>query len=156
MQLGIKKRELVIVFVIFIIMMLTFPLLPEAIEIEQQEEIINEKTEEAKEMGEPEEAVETEEAEEIEEAVEAEEIEEIMEEEFETEDEEDWEIVIIDEPIPVAVPIFSQTESIDSVEDIVPTTVLPKTGELNSIPQSGLGTIMLCLGVYISRKAKYE
>ena len=155
MQLGIKKRELVIVFVIFIIMMLTFPLLSEAIEIEQQEEIINEKTEEAKEMGEPEEAVEIEEVEEIEEAVEAEEveeIEEIMEEEFETEDEEDWEIVIIDEPIPVAVPTFSQTESIDSVEDIVPTTVLPKTGELNSIPQSGLGAIMVWLGVYINRK----
>ena len=152
MQLGIKKRELVIVFVIFIIMMLTFPLLSEAIEIEQQEEIINEKTEGAEEMEEPEEVVETKETEEIEEAEEVEEIEEIMEEEFETEDEEEWEIVIIDEPIPVAVPNFPQTESIYSVEEIVPVSVLPKTGELNSIPQSGLGAIMVWLGVYINRK----
>ena len=155
MQLGIKKRELVIVFVIFIIMMLTFPLLSEAIDNEQQEEIINGETEGVQEVvegEEPEEPEEIKEPEEPEEPEGIEIIEEIMEEEFETEDEEEWEIVIIDEPIPVAVPNFPQTESIDSVEEIVPVSVLPKTGELNSIPQSGLGAIMVWLGVYINRK----
>lgn len=87
---------------------------------------------------------------------EIEEVEEIMEEEIEIEDEEDWEIVIIDEPIPFALPTFSKTESIDSVEEIVEIIVLPKTGELNSIPQSALGAIMVCLGVYINRKKMNE
>ena len=80
-------------------MMLTFPLLSEAIDNEQQEEIINGETEGVQEVvegEEPEEPEEIKEPEETEEPEGIEIIEEIMEEEFETEDEEEWEIVIID------------------------------------------------------------
>ncbi|MDY0236521.1 MAG: SpaA isopeptide-forming pilin-related protein [Gudongella sp.] len=81
-----------------------------------------------------------------------EDLDEIMGDEVEIEDEDEWEIVIIDEPLPVAVPDFPQTESVVPLIEILPIAVLPRTGELNSIAQSGIGVIMVCLGVYINRK----
>ena len=79
-----------------------------------------------------------------------------MEEIVEIEDEEEWEIVIVDEPIPVDVPNFSQTETVESTKNITQTTVLPKTGAINPVPQSVLGTIMIYLGLYINKKNKYQ
>ena len=133
MEVGLVKKEIFIAFIISLTIILSFPLLPQAIEIRSNNEI-----------------------EEIEEILEVEEIElipeENIEEEIELEYPEDWEIVIVDEPLPVAIPTFPQVEINNPIEETIPVNILPRTGEVNSALQSGFGALMLLLGAYMNTK----
>ena len=133
MEVGLVKKEIFIAFIISLTIILSFPLLPQAIEIRSNDTI--------------------EEIEEILE-VEVEEIElipdENIEEEIELEYPEDWEIVIIDEPLPVAIPTFPQVEINNPVEETIPVNMLPRTGEINSFLQGGFGALMILLGTYMN------
>lgn len=63
---------------------------------------------------------------------------------------EDWEIVIIDEPLPVAIPSFIQVDINNPIEETIPLVTLPKTGGKNYALHSILGALMLLLGTYMN------
>lgn len=147
MKVALNKKSVLIIFISCALTILSFPFIAEATEIEigednRQEENIGEENIAGQEEG-----IEVKTEEEIEDNIEREEIED----EVDIEDEEEWEIVIIDEPLPVTDQTISQIK-FNNPENPLPITVLPKTGELNSVPLSGLGVIMIYLGIYASRK----